>query len=106
MRSIKDLLKENSKVWFYFSNELYGKRFIEEARTLGIHIHDGIPVENAGILLGVDSNLKAGRVSMMVWECSFYSESIFLCPPTKVDYGKYISGEEDYLITENMFFRS
>lgn len=98
MRSIEMLLKEYEDVRFYVTDE-WKQDFYEQLMSLGAGFNSGndITLESINTLMGVNRNRTVGYISNLVWYKSFFSQA-----PTiiKVDYGKYRSGDDEYLITK------
>ena len=97
MRSIEMLLKQHEDVWFYVTDE-WKQDFYKELMSLEARFISGdiIALESISTLMGIGRNRTVGYISNLVWYKSFFSSS---STPIKVDYGKYHSGDEEYLIT-------
>ena len=98
MRSIEMLLKQHEDVWFYVTDE-WKQDFYKELMSLEARFISGdiIALESISTLMGIGRNRTVGYISNLVWYNSFFSSS---STPIKVDYGKYHSGDDDYLITK------
>lgn len=96
MRSIENLLKEQEHIWFYVTEE-WQQKFYNELVSLKMRFMSGekITRKSISVIMGISNDGTVGYVSHLVWYNSFFSPS---CTPTKVDYGKYHSGTDDYLI--------
>lgn len=114
MRTINDLLKNNENVWFYLGeNQLLKETFASELNGLGFTFLNGksITTDQIGRIMAVHSDGKIAYVSLMVWSVSFHPgdgsygarHSFYHIP--KINYAKYISGDEDYLMTKCNFTR-
>ena len=95
MRNIQELLLKHENVWFYIS-ESYHERFYNELLHNGAKFMNGseITPESIGHIVGVHADWTVGCVSNLVW----YNAFSVTTAPLKVDYGKYISDNEDYVI--------
>lgn len=98
MRSMEILLKEQGHVRFYVTDG-WKQDFYEELMSLGARIisGDNITLESISTFMGIDRNRTVGYISKLVWYKSFFSSS---STTIKVDYGKYRSGDDEYLITK------
>jgi len=96
MRSIENLLKEQGHVWFYVTEEWH-QEFYDELVSLEMRFMSGenITPKSISVLMGISNDGTVGYVSHLVWYNSFFSPS---ATPTKVDYGKYHCGADDYFI--------
>lgn len=95
MRTIRNITETNEKVWFYLDSTETWKKFSDTAEAEGFHF-GSLPKEKwtSGYVVAVHSSGEMGHVPLFVWCISFSSacsESI-----RKIDFGKYISGEEEY----------
>lgn len=97
MRTIKELLLRHENVWFYISEE-YLDRFYDELIDNDARFINGSKItrESIGHIMGVHDDWTIGYVSNLVWYQTFFVPSA----PLKLDYGKYLTGKCDYLITE------
>lgn len=97
MRKMKNLFTENERVWFYITSE-WQQDFYEELISLKARFMNGeqIHADSFGIMMGVGRDGTTGYISNLVWYYSFFSSADMY---TRVDYGKYRSGADDYLIT-------
>lgn len=97
MRKMKDLFTENERVWFYITPE-WQQEFYEELISLKARFMNGeqIQADSIGTMMEVGRDGTTGYISNMVWYYSFFSSADMYI---KVDYGKYRSGADGYLIT-------
>ena len=110
MRSIQELLQDGKKVWFYLRDSETERRFIEELNQLGAKYLNGSPVtaESCSPIMAVHSDLRVAHLMIMIWNASFspsfdqhYAGDVSKI--LKVDYAKYIAGQEDYLCRRSEF---
>jgi len=99
MRKIKELLESNKKVWFYLGEEQEPKDlFCAELNELGCTFLNGDDITGDRIsrIMSVHDDGKAAHVALFVWTAAFgqYRESFENVP--KIDYMKYVRGEDDY----------
>ena len=98
MRKIIELLQQYEEVWFWIDKE-YQDQFFKELIDLNVIFTNGAPVARGAIrhCMGVDNKKTVGYLSNMVWFNSFSHGN----PPLKVNYGKYINGEDDYVFLKS-----
>ena len=110
MRSIQELLQDGKRVWFYLRDSETERRFIEELNQLGAKYLNGSPVtaESCSPIMAVLSDLRVAHLMIMIWNASFspsfdqhYAGDVSKI--LKVDYAKYIAGQEDYLCRRSEF---
>ena len=110
MRSIQDLLKEGKKVWFFLKDQKTERRFVEEINRLGARYLNGsqVTTENCSPIMAVHPDLRVAHLMIMIWNASFspsfhehYSGDVGKI--LKVDYAKYINGEDDFICTKSDF---
>lgn len=110
MRSIQELLQDGKRVWFYLRDSETERRFIEELNLLGAKYLNGSPVtaESCSPIMAVHSDLRVAHLMIMIWNASFspsfdqhYAGDVSKI--LKVDYAKYIAGQEDYLCRRSEF---
>ncbi|WP_296725411.1 hypothetical protein [Ruminococcus sp.] len=97
MRTIREILSEEEKVWLYFDSEELCRQFYEETEFR----FGDLPKEKwkTGYVIGVHSDGSMGHVPLFVWCMSFSSDSPSI--PKRIDYRKFISGEGDYYCKES-----
>ena len=95
MRSLKALIEQNDSVWIYCKDEPLQVQFLEQAESEGFLALNGQkPTELFHhMLYGIDSDMTMGYLSNMCWCLTFREGDTHV----RVDYGKYIAGEEDYI---------
>ena len=108
MRSLKALFKKENHVWIACESDDLQKCFLEQAEDEGfICLNGQNPTEMFHRqFYGIDQNMSVGYVSAMNWflsaKCPGHVISTltgeYIIDPFRVDYGKYIAGEEDYFI--------
>ena len=100
MRNPADLLKGQERVWFLIGHDQELQRhFIRDCIACGC---DVTPDAACGWAMSLNTDRKLLFVSMIPWLYSFkpgYSISDVL----KVDYRRFASGEDDYVLTESGF---
>ena len=96
MRTLTSLLKEQEAVWIYCESEDLQKNFLQKAEEEGFLARNGSKPTELSLqkFYGINSGMTMGYISNLIWFMSFQ------CKDTrnqKIDYGKFSSGEEDYL---------
>lgn len=96
MRLIKNLIKDTPSVWIYCENEAFQKHFLKQAEVEGFQTINGQKPSELfhHQLYGIDHNLNVGYLAAMIWCLTFRTGND---EQVRVDYGKYISGEKDYI---------
>lgn len=94
MRTLKALVEENENVWIYCKDEPLQVRFLEQLEEEGFLALNGQkPTELFHHqLYGINDDMTMGYLAVMIWWMTFKDEDTHI----RVDYEKYISGEEDY----------
>ena len=95
MRTIRDLIKTDKKVYIYLQNKAIEYRFMSDAEREGITYGDGIkpterPVDD---IMALNSD---GTISFLGWAGRMpyhYSKDTV----KRVDYERYICGDDYYL---------
>ena len=110
MRTIHDLLKEENRIWVYLKDRETERRFAEEINQLGAKYLNGTQVtaENCSPIMAVHPDLRVAHLMIMIWNSSFspnfqkhYSGD--MAKIMKVDYAKYINGEDDFICVKSDF---
>lgn len=96
MRTIRELIKEEKKVYIYLRNKATEYRFISDAEREGVTFGDGVkpterPVDDIMALHDDGTICFLGWAGRMAFH---YSKNA----TKRIDYEKYIEGFEDYLI--------
>lgn len=114
MRKIKELLADTEKVWIYLGEDSALKStFSNEVNEMGVAFSNGEPItaDQISRIMSVHADGKLTHVSLMVWTAAFkpgdgscgirhnFDEI------SKIDYRKFISGEDSYLIKSCDFKR-
>lgn len=110
MRTIKELLKESERVWFYLKDKETERAFVNELCEYGATYLNGsqITVESCSPIMSVHNDMKVAHLMIMIWNASF-SPSFESCATPelvhvlKVDYAKYHGGESNYLCDRSPF---
>jgi hypothetical protein len=96
MRSIKNLLKRNGRIYVYLQDEKTGKIFLENAEKEGVTFGDGVnPTKRkADSIFAINDDLTinyVGYIGHLAF--NFGTDKI-----VRIDYYKYISGDDDYIV--------
>lgn len=96
MRTIKELLKNEKKVYIYLRNRTTEYRFMSDAEHEGITYGDGVkpterPVDDIMALHDDGTICFLGWAGRMAYH---YSKDAV----KRIDYEKYINGDAEYLI--------
>ena len=96
MRTIKDLVKNEKKVYIYLRNSAAEYRFMYDAEREGITYGDGVkpterPVDDIMALHNDGTICFLGWAGRMAYH---YSKDAV----KRIDYEKYINGDAEYLI--------
>ena len=110
MRKIQDLLDAGYRVWFYLRDQETENRFVEEINEIGATYLNGsqVTMENCSPIMAVHADRKVGHLMIMIWNASFQKGFANhykgdLSKTIKVDYAKYISGDDNYICTQSEF---
>lgn len=96
MRTIKELVRNEKKVYIYLSSKAIEYRFMSDAEREGIIFGDGVkPTERQ-----IDDIMALhddGTICFLGWagRMSYHYNKANI---KRIDYEKYIEGKEDYLI--------
>lgn len=110
MRKIQDLLDSGCRVWFYLQDRDAQNRFVAEINEMGGTYLNGNPVteENCSPIMAVHTDRKVAHLMIMIWNASFqrgfsnhYRGDVSRI--LKVDYAKYVAGDDDYICTRSEF---
>ena len=101
MRQIQELVKNEERVWLYLATDALVEDFMARAAGEGFRWQDGRPVcpGDGGYLLGVHRDGTVAHLSAYVWCLSFQCDRRGEHTPPRVDYGRFLAGEEDILRT-------
>ena len=102
MRTIREMLGNDEKVWVYLNSEDTWNDFARMAISEGFHFGE-LPVEKwaFGYVVAVHSNGDMGHLPMFVW-CRSFSADVENCP-RKIDFKRLINNYEDWLCKEAHF---
>ncbi len=94
MRTIREIIGNDEKVWLYISNADVWEKFTAMAAEEGFGFGD-LPVEKwaFGYVVAVHSDGNMGHVPLFVWCRSFGSDALNC--PKKIEFGKLFSGDAD-----------
>jgi len=97
MRQLKELLKNNDRVWIYCEDKALQLQFLSQAEEEGFHALNGdLPTQlSPHPLYGIHDDMTMGYLSIMIWCLSFPENGAD--PYFRVDYKRFISGEDDYV---------
>lgn len=96
MRTIRELVGKEEKVYILLRSKSIRYRFMADAAMEGITYGDGVPATDREVedIMALQSD---GTVCFLGWAghmCYHHSEGSVL----RIDYERYISGAEDYII--------
>ena len=102
MRTIREMLGNNEKVWVYLNGEDAWKEFAHMAVAEGFHFGE-LPVEkwSFGYVVAVHSNGDMGHLPLFIW-CRSFSADVDNCP-RKVDFRRFINNYEVWLCKKSHF---
>lgn len=103
MRNVTELSKLNGKVYVYLKDEMIARRFLQDAENEGFTFGDGEkPTARPGNNLYVVNRdwtiSHVGWAGHMAFQSAKYVGEQELI---RVDYERYLSGEEDFVIDKN-----
>ena len=112
MRTIKNLTSNHERVWFYLKDEETEDLFVHELNEMGATYLNGekISLSNCSPIMAVHADGKVAHLMIMIWNASFspsFKEhsSKILANAVKVDFAKYIRGDDDYICKKSEFIR-
>lgn len=102
MRTIREMLGNDEKVWVYLDNEETWKRFADMAEEEGFCFGE-LSVEKwvFGHAVAVHSSGDMGHLPLFVW-CRAFSAGVMNCP-RRIDFKRYIEGYEDHQCRQSHF---
>ena len=105
MRTIREMLGNDERVWVYLNSEDTWKQFVNMAVAEGFHFGE-LPVESwaFGYVIAVHSDGDMGHLPLFVWCQSFSSDDENY--PRKVDYRHFIDNEVHYLCRDSRFINN
>ena len=96
MRTIKELIRNEKKVYIYLSSKAIEYRFMSDAEREGITFGDGIKPTDRQVddIMALHDD---GTICFLGWagRMSYHYNKANI---KRIDYEKYIDGKEDYLI--------
>ena len=101
LRTLKQLVENEGKVWVFLDSEETGNAFLRQAREEGFRCSDKM---SWFYVMALSSDMTVCYVSLFNWTFSFAGN--VKGTPLRVDYKKYASGEEDFLCRQSHFTRS
>ena len=95
MRTIREMLENDEKVWVYLDSKETWEKFVGMAVEEGFHFGE-LPVEKwtFGYIVAVHSNDEMGHLPLFVW-CMSFAVDAENCP-RKIEFRRYIEDENDY----------
>lgn len=94
MRQMYELFSKHERVWFSLIGEESQKQFLQAVRNYDPNSTATISQIGSHMAYGTDKQLR--YVSWLVWTQTFGQDGF----PVRVDFQKYISGEEDFYIKQ------
>ena len=96
MKLLKSLFENNGQVWIYCENQAYQEKFLKQAEEEGFLALNGQkPTEMfRHQLYGINDDMTIGYLAVMIWTLTFQTGKD---SHLRVDYGKYISGDDDFI---------
>ena len=99
MRTINDLSKLNGRVYVYLANAEIGNRFLQQAEAEGFTYPDGVKPSERGYesIMAINHDKTINfvgtneRIAFQSGAKNAGSEQLL-----RIDYEKYLSGEDDY----------
>lgn len=101
-RTITNLSKLEGKVYVYLANADIGKSFMSHAKTEGFKLGKADPTtKEAAEIMAVNPNKTINYVGS-IGSAAFHSnlDTIGGKPFIRIDYGKFVSGEDEYMISK------
>jgi len=104
MRNMKTLMDGKARIWFYLKDEATKKRFIEDAVEQGCRFLNGdeLTIQDCSHIMSIHADKKVAHVAIFIWNASFQGAQ-FAVPPLKVDYARYIDGNDDWACKKSDF---
>ncbi len=95
MRTIRELIGNDEKVWVYLDSKEMWEKFVGMAAAEGFHFGE-LPAEKwaFGYAVAIHSNGEMGHLPLFVW-CRSFSADTENCPK-KIEFRRYIEDENDY----------
>lgn len=99
MQSIKELFKNgNNRIWVYLGDDRELKeKFVSDVNTFA---DCNLSADSCGDIMAVRASGEVTHVSYRVWCTSSSENAHFLRgePPVRIDYRKFLLGEQDYAL--------
>jgi hypothetical protein len=102
MRTIREMLKNEEKVWLYLDSNASWEKFVETAVKEGF-CFGSLPADKwvSGHVIAIHSNGDMGHIPLFLWCISFSDDAE--TQPRKIDFDLYMEGKENYLCTTPHF---
>ena len=96
MRTIRELIKKQDKVYILLNSKAIQYRFMSDAEIEGITYGDGTRAIDRQVddIMALQHN---GSLCFLGWAGHMCYHN-YKCRVLRVDYEKYISGEDDYIV--------
>ena len=104
MRTIREMLGNDEKVWVYLNSNDTWKEFTRMAAAEGFHFGE-LPVERwvFGYVIAVHISGNMGHLPLFIW-CRSFSADVEKCP-RKVDFSLYCDNQDDYYCYTSHFLQ-
>lgn len=104
MRTIRQMLGNDEKVWVYLNSKDNWEEFTSMAVAEGFHFGK-LPVERwpFGYVVAVHSNGDMGHLPLYIW-CQSFTADVGDCPK-RIDFRRYINNEAGLFCKESHFSR-
>ena len=101
-RTLENLVKKKGEVWLYLESEELTSTFLQQAMDEDFRWSNGkkIEITDGGYLFGVHTDKTIARLSMYIWCISFQCHGKIPGTKPRIDYEKYVNGDEDYFCHE------
>lgn len=99
-KTIKSLLKENCRVYVYLPNKNLTRQFMENAESEGFSFGDGVKptARECDSIMAVNENMTINYVGIIGHIAFENGDKIGDKRLLKINYERYISGDENYII--------
>ena len=101
MRTVTKLLSLQDTVWVYLESEALCRRFLKDAEAEGFTFGDGVrPTGREGSdLFALRRDLTLSYLGF-IGHMAFFQGETGKDAPARVDYGRYLAGRDDYVLTQ------
>ena len=112
MRTIRQLLLQHERVWFYLRDEETEILFAQELNEMDAKYLNGNRIfpSNCSPIMSVHRDGRVAHLMIMIWNASFSPafknhSAKEISNVLKVDYQKYRNGCDDYICKKSEFIR-